>query len=162
MAKKKFLGFSGSEIGVIILTVGLIAALSVWNIGRSYKLQRDLKRKADLGMVETALYAYFEIHQKFPESNGDQKILACGPSGGDVCQWGFAWQEGQYIYITPLPQEELIGEDWSDYAYRYDKDEQKFWLWAFLERSDDTDLPLSHQVCPGNWQRNQYVVCGPR
>lgn len=150
-----------SEWLTIFVALGLTLILTLANLGKSQRTQRDLNRIADLDAIATALGVYYLQHDRYPPAVEDGRILACGWQGETICEWGQVWEDDQYIYSEKLPIDGLAikGEDWPDYYYQPNTDNRHYQLVATLETEGQKEAVSSQQQCPGNWQPTQYVVC---
>lgn len=143
---------------MVLVTLALVSGLLFFNLEKSRQLQRDMSRKADLEAVAVALGVYRRMHETYPPAGGEEQIMACGEKGEEACVWNQPWSDGKYLYLEDLPSDPavVLGKNWRQYGYR--REEERFFLWAFLERSDP-EAVLSAAKCAGQWQANQYVVC---
>ena len=159
--KKNRLRLTRAEGLVVLVTLVVVGGLLWFNLERSWKMQRDLRRKVNLGEIMGAIGVYAGLNDGYPISSGDFVMLACGLEGSDPCLWGQKWGDGRYVYMELMPRDEraLTDLDWPDYGYRLSEDGECFEIWAFFERSDDPDVAPSHERCPGDWNENQFVGC---
>ncbi|HUW21742.1 MAG TPA: hypothetical protein VMW41_03650 [Candidatus Bathyarchaeia archaeon] len=161
MMIKKSVRLTRSEIVTIILTLIMVTAVSWFNLEKSRRLQRDLSRKTDLDRIIKAMGYYYQVYNSYPASSDNYKISACGSEGKSECIANQKWEDGEVIYLDYLPVDPktFIDSRWPDYGYRAEATGSSFWLWAYLENGEDSDIISAQEKCPGNWQKNQYVVC---
>jgi hypothetical protein len=153
--------FTPAERLVVILTLLVVILLSWWNLEKGMRLQRDLSRKADLERISQGLALYWQVYQVFPEAGPKGEVLACGPEGKLACAFKQKWEDANGVYLDSFPADPRFSPrfNWSNYGYRVDSQEGRFWLWAFLERASDEDIIPSQERCPGSWEENQYLIC---
>lgn len=110
-------GFTLIELLIVIMILGVLAALITGNFFTSLKKGRDAKRKADLEQITRALEMYYEDSKAYPSTISFGSSL-CHPSG---C--------GTKNYMLKLPTDPNSGN------YGYASDGTYFELNACLENS---------------------------
>lgn len=128
-------GFTLIEIMVVMVIIGVLAALGIGSFQSSQQKARDAQRKSDLRSIATALDTYVNDKGRYPLSD-DGRIAGC--ANESVCQWGepFVDEHGT-MYMVELPADRLSG--WS--YYYHSEDGRSFQLYARLENTLDFDIP---------------------
>ncbi len=110
-------GFTLIELLIVIMILGVLAALITGNFFTSLKKGRDAKRKGDLEQIQRALEMYYEDKRTYPLFN----IFAT--SGYQLCETKIAASCGtEKIYMQKLPNDpisvkvyEYLSTDGTDY-----------------------------------------------
>ena len=145
----------------MFLALFLVAGLTLSNLRKSQRTQRDLNRLGDIESIRTALHVYYKKHDRFPAATPDGRILACGWQGEAICEWGVVWEDERFIYTEKLPIDGLAvrGENWPPYFYEQRADGREYILMATIENNSQPEINDSHERCPGDWRENQYLEC---
>lgn len=119
-------GFTLIELIIVMIILGLLAALITGNFFTSLKKGRDAQRKAALSNIQKALEIYYEDFKKYPVSTSlSWGSPFCHPNGCDT-----------KIYMSTLPRDPVGAQ-----IYRYctddDTNPQKYQLFALLENTND-------------------------
>ncbi|SMB94714.1 type II secretion system protein G (GspG) [Desulfonispora thiosulfatigenes DSM 11270] len=56
------------ELLVVIVILGLLASLTMWNLGDKVEVAKEAKAKADIKIIETAVELYKMDEGKYPDS----------------------------------------------------------------------------------------------
>ncbi len=139
-------GFTLIELVIVMIILGIIAALITGNFFTSLKKGRDAQRKAALSNVQRALELYYEDFKKYPASNSlSWGSPLCHPNGCDV-----------KVYMSTLPRDPV-----SSQIYRYctdnDLNPQKYQLFAWLENSSGG--ALDPQIITPSYLTNCGSIC---
>ena len=133
--KKNIRGFTLIELLLVIIILGILAALIMGNISNSLKKGRDARRKADLNQIRSALEIYYEDKGAYPSTISFDQPLTDADTGK--------------IYIKRVPDDPLSVSSYT-YYYCVSTDYQSYQLYAFLENSQDpqiiTPAPLANCV----------------
>lgn len=94
-------GFTLIELLLVIIILGVLAALIIGNFLTSLKKGRDAKRKADLEQIQRALEMYYEDKKSYPST------LSFGSS---LCET--TCLSGEKIYMQKLPNDPISGKNY--------------------------------------------------
>jgi type II secretion system protein G len=140
-------GFTLIEIIVVMLIIGILAAIGIGSFTSSQIKSRDARRKSDLKQITNALEVYYNDFGSYPVSlNG--AIMGCGEGGVLQCTWGdpFAWTPvggaEAVVYMIKIP------EDTSNQNYYYESGGTSYQIYARLENQQDRDVPKSDENLP--------------
>lgn len=150
-------GFTLIEILVVMVIIGILAALSIGGFQSSQLKARDAKRKSDLKQITNALEFYRSDRGQYPESDGGQ-IVGCGDIDNPVaCTWGEPWlDENGTLYMSELPADPRSN---LAFAYVSDAEGSYYQVFARLENTLDysiAKLEVDGAEVPGNYG----VQCG--
>jgi general secretion pathway protein G len=107
MKASKTRGFTIIEIMVVVLIIGILAALIAPNVLSRIDEARVTKTKADLKSIEAALELYRLDNFRYPTTDQGLKALVSNPNDASVRNWR---AEG---YLKQLPK-----DPWGN-EYRY-------------------------------------------
>ncbi len=96
-------GFTLIELLIVIMILGVMAALITGNFFTSLKKGRDAKRKADLEQVQRALEMYYEDKRTYP--------TFALPFGGKLCETTLCLV-AEKVYMQKLPDDPTSGKDY--------------------------------------------------
>ena len=65
--RKRFHGFSLMEVMIVVVIIGILAALSYPNLEKYLKRARQTEAKTNLSAIYTAQKIYFTLHQSYAE-----------------------------------------------------------------------------------------------
>jgi general secretion pathway protein G len=139
-------GFTLIELLIVIMILGVLAALITGNFFTSLKKGRDAKRKADLEQITRALEMYYEDKRAYPSS------LTFGSQLKDP--------DSAKVYMQKLPNDPNSGS----YGYETDANGSYYKIYACLE-NDLQILPYTSSpsifTCSKNCknQTNATVPC---
>ncbi len=124
--------FTLLELMIVIVILGVLAALISGQFISSLKKGRDAKRKADLEQIQRALDFYYEDNKKYPDEGiaDGQLDLArseklCHPSGCST---------KTYIYKLP---EDAKSDCTYDYTHEEGTNGEGYSLYTTLENTQD-------------------------
>ena len=63
--RKKFYGFSLMEVMIVVVIIGILAALAYPNLEKYLKRARQTEAKTNLSAIYTAQKIYFSLHQSY-------------------------------------------------------------------------------------------------
>ena len=137
--KKNFRsGFTLLELMIVIVILGVLAALMTGNFVTSLKKGRDARRKADLQQIQRAFEMFYEDKKVYPTFFTSSSTRLCET---DTCS-------GEKIYMQKIPTDPTTSPN-----YYFTINDQSYRMYACLENSEQIlpyDLPLSAD--PGaNW-----------
>jgi type II secretion system protein G len=103
--------FTLIELLIVIMILGVLAALITGNFFTSLKKGRDSKRKADLEQISRALEMYYEDKRAYPTFN----IFA--QTGYQLCGSGLvapssSCTAGEKAYMLKMPNDPISGKDY--------------------------------------------------
>jgi len=119
-------GFTLIEILVVMVIIGILAAMGIGSYMSSQMKARDARRKQDLRQIANAVELFYNDHGVFPTSTADRKIMGCGSAfpATSVCNWGSQFILGASNYISKLPPDGhgpfmyvSAGADYKIYTY---------------------------------------------
>ena len=96
-------GFTLIELLIVIIILGVLAALITGNFFTSLKKGRDAKRKADLEQIKQALEMYYEDKRTYP--------TFALPFGGKFCETASCLL-AEKVYMQKLPDDPVPGKDY--------------------------------------------------
>ncbi len=123
-------GFTLIEILVVMVIIGILAAIGLGAFQSAQVKGRDARRKSDIKNISTALEIYYNDKRSYPLSDGSGGLLACS---GQACDAGEQMSDGSTIYMVQFPG------DPSNHTYYYETDGagSYFRLYALLENELD-------------------------
>ena len=65
--RKRFYGFSLMEVMIVVVIIGILAALDYPNLEKYLKRARQTEAKTNLSAIYTAQKIYFTLHQSYAE-----------------------------------------------------------------------------------------------
>ena len=127
-------GFTLIELLIVVVILGILAALVSGNFITSLKKGRDARRKTDLEQVQRALEMYYEDNKVYPKAG-----VAVGEidltTGGKLCYPSVSGCDTK-IYMQRLPQDPS-----SNCQYYYVRETapygEGYRLYATIENSQD-------------------------
>lgn len=150
-------GFSLIELLVVMVVIGILAALLMSNLVGARERARDARRKADLDEMKKALRFYYNDFETYPENDAQNRIVGCGPGGvnATVCDWEDPFAlDNETVYMKFLP----LGPGDQEYVYTQTDGGDGFTLMTELENAGDQDAAKSQGRC-GTGTGKEYVVC---
>ncbi|EKE15060.1 MAG: hypothetical protein ACD_12C00171G0007 [uncultured bacterium] len=115
-------GFTLIELLIVIIILGVLAALITGNFFTSLKKGRDAKRKADLEQIKQALEMYYEDKRTYPTFTF--------PFGSKLCE-NVGCGASEKVYMQKVPDDPVSGKD-----YQYlSSDGTDYKLFACLENN---------------------------
>src|SRR3989339_538174 len=129
--KKLRSGFTLIELLIVIMILGVLAALITGNFFTSLKKGSDAKRKGDIELVQRALEMYYEVKRAYPTFDifASSNYQLCETKIAGLCVL-------EKIYMQRLPNDPKSGS----YEYLTDATGSYYKLYACLE-NDQQILP---------------------
>ncbi|MGH7245716.1 MAG: type II secretion system protein [Candidatus Levyibacteriota bacterium] len=139
-------GFTLIELIVVIGIIAILvsAVLFIINPIAQFQKANDGRRKSDLAQMQRALEQYYQDRGKYPSQSG-YKIVDFKTN--KPISWGSSWQP----YMNVLPNDPSSPS--KSYVYYVSADGQTYWIYASLDRVNDTGLCNGGQLCT-NYQIN--------
>lgn len=129
--KKRSTGFTIVELLIVIVVVGILAAITVVAYNTVQSRARDNVRKADIANLAKGIEQYYAVNGHYPMSSG----------------WCTQYSGASYIaaftaelepYMKNIPLDPTYKQTHQDYFYRNFND-QSYYLYAELEGEDRAD-----------------------
>jgi prepilin-type N-terminal cleavage/methylation domain-containing protein len=125
-------GFTLIEILVVILIIGILAAIIVYAMANAKMNARDATRKNDLDKIRTALLTFYS------DQNPNSFATSTAATTADTKIFGGSNE----VYLNPVPAEPIVGRH--PYQYQTDTDpSQSFVVSCDLENNNDGDRNTS-------------------
>ena len=84
--RKRFHGFSLMEVMIVVVIIGILAALAYPNLEKYLKRARQTEAKTNLSAIYTAQKIYFTLHQSYAD---------------DINELDLSLAQGLYTYTIP-------------------------------------------------------------
>jgi len=162
--------FIKSEVIGILVILGIITVVSLYNFGLAKRRGRDSQRKSDIGSITNGLNKYNDDFGIYPQATDDGKIIAC--KGEEInkliegqpaitfslapCEWGKDALEDvndpdfpPYIKTMPIDPKSREG-----FAYVYLSNGKRFQILAALEGKGEDEYDPAVEV--------RGIACGAR
>lgn len=146
---KKQKGFTLTEMMIVVTIIGILATLIVGSYAKYTQRARDVKRKAHLEQIRTALELYRTENFQYPPLNWDGWCTQI--SNSSFPQVKNALEAG---YISQVPRDPRYSGTYQDYFYRRISG-NRYALYAELEIEDVVNDDFSGCARIGN-QNNEY------
>ena len=147
-------GFTLIELLVVISILGVLATLVIANVNEARGRARDVRKKADMTQLKTALKLYYNNYNRYPAGTGlscgmssINSIKGCGINGTDCCPIAgcpefSSGTDCASVYMNKLPQG--LGDN--TISYFSDRNE-KFCIKTTLVNASDPDIATSYAGC---------------
>lgn len=123
-------GFTMIELLLVMAITGMLATAGITSYVASLRKGRDAQRKLALENVVKAVETYSLDVGVYPASCGG-KIVGCD---GNVCEWGTAFTNNGKDYISLLPTDPVVTQN---YVYTTAANGKSFQIYAKLEAVSD-------------------------
>ena len=130
-AQRKQSGFTIVELLIVIVVIGILAAITIVAYNSVQTRARDNIRKSDIAQLAKARESFYAVNGNYPMSAG----WCTQPSGPAYIA---AVAAEMAPFISKVPTDPLYGGTHQDYFYRNIAD-QGYYLHAELEGEDRTD-----------------------
>lgn len=160
--------FTLIELLVVVAIIAILVAFAIANFVGARQRARDLRKKAELQQMKSALRLYYNDFSVYPgpTNAGVNEIEGCGtatpPSASCYSTCGNQFAVGgsgcSTVYMKQLPAVE-------DYEWHYQSvsSGDDFCLWTMLENESDTEITKSQARCAAPCLTllgaTDYVVC---
>jgi hypothetical protein len=151
--------FRRTELTVLLGVVALVGTLSVFQIKIGEMKTRDTQRKDDVSQLLRRIQKYQDDHKVLPKGDSQGRILACGSSFAEPCEWGNSTiiDEIGVVYVTGLPKDPRSYEG-RTYRYEVFPEGLRFRIYTALEDLSDRERRKNLTLeCGMNVQCNWYV-----
>jgi type II secretory pathway pseudopilin PulG len=133
--------FNKSETLGVLIILGIVLIVSLFNFKIALRRARDSQRREDLGAIYNALGSYQAQFGFFPLGSSDGKIKACKPDNFNDLLEEFS---KEYVFDTQGYLESLVTCEWGEDAF-FDitEAEQTFYL-KIIPQDPKTDIGISY------------------
>lgn len=152
-------GFTLIEILIVIVIIGILAAIGLGNFMSSQQKARDARRKSDLKQIGIALESIFADYGRYPASSTEGHI-GCGEIAVEdeleatFCPWGTPLVDDKgTLYMVEIPRDPGAFR----YFYQAPADGSYYMLFARLENEQDPGALKSED---GNPRYFVDTLCG--
>jgi|CryGeyStandDraft_7_1057128.scaffolds.fasta_scaffold26297_1 type II secretion system protein G len=148
MRNIKIKGFTLIELLIVVMIIGLLAAVILVNLNKARAKSRDAKRKADISAVQIAVEQWRAENGSFPTKDKNGKTLFNPPTNYTGAFKGLIelLQSKQYL---PAGKIEDPKPD-NKYVYRYYSDGKDYELAVLLETKcpyeDDSGNNITYEL----------------
>lgn len=136
-------GFTLIEVMVVVVILGILAALIVPKIMSRPEQARIVKVKQDIMAIESALDLYKLDNGFYPSTDQGLQALVTEPSTPPTPS---NWKSDGYLDSVPM-------DPWGN-AYQYLNDNEKIKIYSGGPKGKDSDTPI------GNWNLNEVKASG--
>jgi general secretion pathway protein G len=131
-------GFTLVEVMVVVVILGILAAIIVPKIMSRPEQARLVKAKQDILAVQSALDLYKLDNSFYPSTDQGLKALIEKPAGTPIPQ---NWKFDGYLQKMPV-------DPWGE-AYQYENDNEKLRIYSFGAKGKDGNSEI------GNWNMDE-------
>ncbi len=130
---KKLAGFTLIEVMVVVVILGILAAIVVPKIMSRPEQARMVKAKQDIAAIQSAMDLYKLDNGYYPSTDQGLQALITKPTNEPVPQ---NWKSDGYLQKLPL-------DPWG-HAYQYLNDEEKLKIFSYGPKNKDGDNEISN------------------
>lgn len=131
-------GFTLIEVMVVVVILGILAALIVPKIMSRPEQARLVKVKQDILAIQSALDLYKLDNSIYPSTDQGLQALVSKPTTAPVPR---NWKSDGYLQEIPM-------DPWGE-AYQYMNDNEKLRIFSYGPKGKDSNSPI------GNWNVDQ-------
>lgn len=131
-------GFTLVEVMVVVVILGILAALIVPKIMSRPEQARIVKVKQDISSIQSALDLYKLDNSMYPTTDQGLQALVTKPSTPPVPR---DWKSDGYLQDLPM-------DPWGE-AYQYMNDNEKVRIFSYGPKGKDANSEI------GNWNMNE-------
>lgn len=131
-------GFTLVEVMVVVVILGILAALIVPKIMSRPEQARIVKVKQDISSIQSALDLYKLDNSVYPTTDQGLQALVTRPSTPPVPR---DWKSDGYLQDLPV-------DPWGE-AYQYMNDNEKVRIFSYGPKGKDANSEI------GNWNMNE-------
>jgi general secretion pathway protein G len=135
---KRHSGFTLIEVMVVVVILGILAALIVPKIMSRPEQARRVKVKQDILAIQSALDLYKLDNGIYPSTDQGLQALVAKPSSPPVPR---NWKSDGYLQEAPI-------DPWGE-AYQYLNDDDKLRIFSYGPKGKDGSSEI------GNWNMNE-------
>ncbi|MBU1130102.1 type II secretion system GspH family protein [Patescibacteria group bacterium] len=140
---KKKNGFTLIELLIVMTIMSILTIIAVSQFQNAKRKARDTQRKSDLSAVSKALQMFYTDYGEFPSVSPSEGV----PSFDVNSLWGESFEDGDYIYMKVMPNENLLTDN--PYCYVVSGDNKSYGLFALLENTEDVQCVGNNYTCGG-------------
>lgn len=137
---RKINGFTLIEVMVVVVILGILAAIIVPRIMSRPEQARIVKVKQDILAIQSALDLYKLDNSVYPTTEQGLQALVSKPTASPVPR---NWKSDGYLQEIPL-------DPW-DQPYQYANDDQKIRIFSFGPEGKEANKPI------GNWNLREIM-----
>lgn len=138
MNYRQISGFTLVEVMVVVVILGILAALIVPKIMSRPEQARIVKVKQDISSIQSALDLYKLDNSIYPTTDQGLQALVTRPSTPPVPR---DWKSDGYLQDVPM-------DPWGE-AYQYMNDNEKVRIFSYGPKGKDGNSEI------GNWNMNE-------
>jgi type II secretion system protein G len=121
-------GFTIVELLIVIVVIGILAAITIVAYNGIQQRGRDAQRKSDITQIAKAVELYYADNGNYPQSSGWCAQIS-------DTSYGPAFKSDIQQYLSKIPSDPRFAGTNQDYVYGNVND-QSYYLYAELESSD--------------------------
>lgn len=133
--KKTTSGFTIVELLIVIVVIGILAAITIVAYNGVQARSRDSVRKSDLTAINKAIKLFYADNGDYPMTSSWCTQISNG-------SYGVSFKNELAPYISKIPLDPLYSTTSQDYFYKNIND-QSYELYAELEQSDENSYGTS-------------------
>jgi general secretion pathway protein G len=130
---KKFSGFTLIEVMVVVVILGILAAVIVPKIMSRPEQARIVKAKQDITAIQSALDLYKLDNGSYPTTDQSLQALVTKPTSDPIPR---NWKSDGYLQKLP--------EDPWGQAYQYLSDNEKLKIWSYGPKGKEGETEISN------------------
>ncbi len=140
---KRSAGFTLIEVMVVVVILGILAAIIVPKIMSRPEQARAVKVKQDLLAIQSALDLYKLDNGMYPTTDQGLEALVKKPTSSPIPQ---NWKSDGYL-------QQLPNDPWGQ-AYQYSNDNEKLRIYSFGPKGKDGNSEIGNWNIDGNNNNN--------